>query len=107
MSQEQNERHRIIEEKLAKLELIRETVEPYPHKFERTHTSSQLHEAEAELVENETVVRIAGRIMAIRGHGKAGFGNIFVFTDVIDKTNFRIFFNTIYIYLHLSITCSL
>ncbi|MBT3316374.1 lysine--tRNA ligase [bacterium] len=73
MSNDQNERHRIIEEKLSKLEIIRETTEPYPHKYDRTHTSSQLHEMEAELVENETVVRIAGRIMAKRKAGRTMF----------------------------------
>ena len=65
--------HRLIAERLRKLEEIREVVDPYPHGFDRTHTSAQLREQEAALVESGEVVRIAGRVMAKRKAGRTMF----------------------------------
>ncbi|MFN8615411.1 MAG: lysine--tRNA ligase [Vampirovibrionales bacterium] len=45
---------------------------PYPYRFEKTHTNQQLQEAFASLAdgtETDTVVRVAGRVMAIRNTG--------------------------------------
>ena len=67
------QRHRLIEERLAKMEVLAERGPLYPHAFARTHTSAELHAAEAELTADETVVRIAGRIMAKRKAGKTIF----------------------------------
>jgi len=49
---------------------------PYPYRFEVTHTSADVREREAEFTAAETVVRLAGRIMALRGHGKTVFGHV-------------------------------
>ncbi len=49
-------------------------VEPYPRRFERTHVAEQIHEGFEQLEETEAV--IAGRLTAIRGHGKAGFADL-------------------------------
>ena len=49
---------------------------PYPYRFERTHTVVQCHESEKELSEGATPVALAGRAMSIRGHGKTLFGHI-------------------------------
>jgi lysyl-tRNA synthetase class 2 len=49
-------------------------VEPYPRAFARTHLSSDVAGGFAELEGKEVVV--AGRLSAIRGHGKAGFADI-------------------------------
>jgi lysyl-tRNA synthetase, class II len=65
--------HRLIAERLRKLEEIRAVTDPYPHVYERTHTSAELHEQEAQLTADGTVVRIAGRIMAKRKAGKTIF----------------------------------
>ncbi|GAB4325315.1 MAG: lysine--tRNA ligase [Candidatus Zixiibacteriota bacterium] len=49
-------------------------VDPYPHKYERTHTSREILE-QYESLEGQTV-RIAGRIVAFRPHGKSTFFHI-------------------------------
>lgn len=51
-------------------------VNPYPYRFEVTHTVAALVAGEQELAPAETVVRVAGRIMSMRGHGKTCFGHI-------------------------------
>jgi lysyl-tRNA synthetase class 2 len=57
------------------LRLLRERgVDPYPRRWERTHLSSEIVEQFSEL--SGTEVAIAGRITAIRGHGKAGFADV-------------------------------
>ena len=65
-----------MRENLARLREL--GVEPYPRRSSRTHT------AEAVVRDFETLegkeVTVAGRLMAIRGHGKAGFG------DLVDGT---------------------
>ena len=50
-----------------------ETKNPFGHKFEVTNYSGDINQNFEELAANETVVRVAGRIMAIRGHGKTCF----------------------------------
>jgi lysyl-tRNA synthetase class 2 len=57
------------------LESLRELgVEPYPLRSERTHTASEVVDGFEEL--EGTRVAVAGRLMAMRGHGKAGFGDL-------------------------------
>ncbi len=51
-------------------------VNPYPYRFEVTYTVAALVADEATLAPAETVVRVAGRIMSMRGHGKTCFGHI-------------------------------
>ena len=52
---------------------------PFGHKFEWTHHTDDVCQNVDELAANETVVKVAGRIMAIRGHGKT------CFLDMVDK----------------------
>ncbi|RPI21404.1 MAG: lysine--tRNA ligase [Acidobacteria bacterium] len=65
-----------------KLEQIRNLgFDDYPHKFEWTHTVPQLIEQfgpkSAEELEPQPVsVKTAGRVIAVRGHGKAGFAHL-------------------------------
>jgi lysyl-tRNA synthetase class 2 len=66
-------------EKLKQIEALGQQV--YPRKYEFTHTISQIlaeySEKTAEQLENPRVnVRVAGRIMAIRLMGKAGFAHL-------------------------------
>jgi lysyl-tRNA synthetase, class II len=51
-------------------------VNPYPYRFETTHPVAALLSSEAELAQSGAVVRAAGRIMSLRGHGKTCFGHI-------------------------------
>jgi lysyl-tRNA synthetase, class II len=51
---------------------------PYGHKFQRTHGTDELHRLYGDIeigVEREEAA-IAGRLMALRSHGKTIFGNI-------------------------------
>ncbi|WP_208560547.1 lysine--tRNA ligase [Marinilactibacillus kalidii] len=62
-------------------ELRERGIDPFGGRFERTHFSSELHEAfedktKEELSEEEHMVVIAGRMMTKRGKGKAGFANL-------------------------------
>jgi len=67
--------HQLIQQRREKLKkLIEMGVNPYPYKFDRTHTSRQVKEQFDEL-ENQTV-SVAGRIMSNRRMGKAAFFHI-------------------------------
>jgi len=61
-------------EKLARLRAL--GVDPYPYRFERTHTTAQVRAAFPELPPESrtgTEVRVAGRIMALRRMGRIAF----------------------------------
>jgi len=62
----------------AKLEALRARgVEPYPYAFSVTHRAQQVQDlGEAVTTESGMTVAVAGRLMARRGHGKAGFGHV-------------------------------
>jgi lysyl-tRNA synthetase class 2 len=69
----------LLEQRRFKLaELQRLGYDPYPHRFDYTHTLEQLRAAfdpldAAGLEERKETVRICGRVMSLRPHGKAGF----------------------------------
>ncbi len=67
----------LLAERRAKLERLREQgVEPFPHEFpERTEIAEvrERHEGIEAGAETDDRVRIAGRLTARRGHGKASF----------------------------------
>lgn len=67
-----NELMRVRREKLT--EFKHQGINPFGEKYERTHTASQIN-LNYESFEGK-IVSLAGRIMAKRGHGKAGFANI-------------------------------
>jgi len=66
--------------RLAKLESLRAGgVEPYPVRFDRTHTAAELHEVWDGLApgeETDDVVRVAGRLLLIRRQGKLTFATL-------------------------------
>ena len=65
------------DERIRKLEQLRALgVDPYPYRFERTHTLAEAAAAEEELSAEGASASLAGRIMALRGHGHTSFGNI-------------------------------
>jgi lysyl-tRNA synthetase class 2 len=67
----------ILTERREKLERLREAgVEPFPHSFERREEIATVltqHEGLEAGAETDSVHRVAGRIIARRGHGKAAF----------------------------------
>jgi len=72
---------RLREERVTKLQKISENgIEPYGRCFERTATLGELRDQFDEEKDGQTV-RVAGRITALRPHGKA------VFLDVQDQTS--------------------
>jgi lysyl-tRNA synthetase, class II len=90
-------------EKLKQIEALGQQV--YPRKYEFTHTIPQIlagyTEKTGEQLENPRVnVRVAGRIMAIRLMGKAGFAHlqqdgqrlqIYVKKDAVGETGFELY----------------
>jgi len=63
--------------RLEKLEGLRAVgMNPYPYRFERTHTAADCRSHEAALSEAGATVALAGRVMQLRGHGKTLFGHI-------------------------------
>lgn len=65
------------DERLRKLEELRGMgVNPYPYRFERTHSLTEAMENEESLSAEGASASVAGRIMAIRGHGHTSFGNL-------------------------------
>lgn len=80
MTQPENE---LIRVRLEKLERLREKgIQPYPNKFDRSHTTQQaislFETAEAENSEDARTeeVTVAGRLVAFRGMGRASFGDL-------------------------------
>lgn len=69
-----------MEDRRTKLaDLRNDGVNPYPHRFDVTDTAQQIAERHADLdAGEETTVRarLAGRMMARRGHGKAMFADL-------------------------------
>ncbi len=75
---ELNEQRQIRIEKRHKM--LEAGFKPFGHKFVWTHHANEIEEQLDSLAESETEVKLAGRVMAIRGHGKAAF------LDLMDKT---------------------
>jgi lysyl-tRNA synthetase class 2 len=89
-------RHR--KEKLAKLK--EKNINPYPYGFVKTHLSSEIIDNFEELGGAENEVKIAGRIIALRPHGKTLFAHvkdgagkiqIYVKSDEVGKDKFKLF----------------
>jgi len=72
----------LMDQRRAKLAAWRALgCEPYAYRFDVTHHAAELlARGDAVTAEPGERVRIAGRVMTLRGHGKAGFGHL------VDKT---------------------
>ncbi len=95
----------ILQRRLKLEELKKLGVDPYPHKFELSHTVSQIvsgfgERSGEDLEKEKTGVQTAGRLIASRGHGKASFGHllgdgrrlqIYVRQDRVGEANYQIF----------------
>ncbi|MBI3895509.1 MAG: lysine--tRNA ligase [Acidobacteria bacterium] len=72
----------LLEQRREKLRRIESLGYPaYPHRFSYTHTLAQVlavcsSKAAEELTQEKSIVRVCGRLQAIRGHGKAGFADL-------------------------------
>jgi lysyl-tRNA synthetase class 2 len=99
-------RTNLTEQRHFKLEeLKRLGQDPYPHKFEYTHTLGQIQAsfegtAAPELEEKKVFVRICGRVLSMRRQGKAGFIDLsdgetrlqcYVRRDFVGPENFDLF----------------
>ena len=101
-----DEASELFQQRIKKLEsLKKEGINPYPNHFRVTHTSKDIHEAYGSLSEEELksvkeTFRLAGRILAIRLFGKAGFIQIqdrkgriqaYIQKDVVGDQAFQLF----------------
>lgn len=87
--------------RLDKLQKIKEMgIDPFPHHFQVTHSFAELHEQATALLEQQTTVSFAGRLMAIRDQGKAAFAHIqeqqerfqiYVRKDTVAEKQFELF----------------
>mgnify|MGYP000471751497 CR=1 FL=1 len=67
--------HELLRVRLEKLEELKaQGIEPYGGRYPRTHLAAEIKENYAAL--EGAQVRVAGRLVARRTHGKASFGNI-------------------------------
>lgn len=67
----------LIEQRLQKLDAIRDLgIEPYPYRFEPTHYSADIVASFDALNASGAEVRVAGRLIVTRGHGKAAFADL-------------------------------
>jgi lysyl-tRNA synthetase class 2 len=63
--------------RIEKLDALRASgVNPYPYRYAVTHSTGAVRESEKTLAGAGTVVRVAGRVVALRGHGKTAFGHV-------------------------------
>ena len=101
-----SEPENLIEQRQKKLRAIAELgFELYPRKFEFTHTLPQIlaeysERSAEELAAQKIPVRVAGRLMTIRPHGKAGFAHlagggarlqIYVRLDAVGERDFELY----------------
>lgn len=69
--------HRLIQDRMAKIARYEEFgVEVYPRRFDRSHRLAEIRGEEDSLVAAEATVRLAGRLVSKRRHGKMGFADL-------------------------------
>ncbi|UCE66917.1 MAG: lysine--tRNA ligase [Candidatus Zixiibacteriota bacterium] len=74
MERELSEILRVRREKLQKL--IDKGINPFPYRYSRTHLSSEIIADFENLSESGQTVKVAGRIISWRGHGKTVFAHL-------------------------------
>lgn len=76
------------EQRIAKLAKLRDLgVVPYAYGFRRTHSVADAVAGETELAASLAPLALAGRVMALRGHGHTAFGHL---KDLSGKLQFYI-----------------
>ena len=95
---EQSDLIRIRREKLAKLREL--GINPYPYSFQRTHFSTEIISDFETLSTSEKTVKIAGRILTLRLHGKSLFFHllddkgkiqVYVKSDLVGPEKYTLF----------------
>lgn len=96
----------LLETRMAKMDELRDKgIDPFGHRYEVTHHASEVlsfgeGKSKEELEEQNLHVRVAGRLMIRRGHGKASFavlqdrtGNLQVYAkiDVLGEEAYQVF----------------
>jgi lysyl-tRNA synthetase, class II len=96
----------LIVQRHKNLEAIRELgFEAYPRKYEPTHPLTQIVQGYSavtgeELASRKVLVRVAGRVVSIRPHGKAGFAHlaggsvrlqVYVRLDAVGDRDFKLY----------------
>ncbi len=96
----------VVRQRHSKLESIRDLGHDlYPNKYELTHSIPDLlrlfsKKSAEELEQEATGIRTAGRLVALRGHGKAGFAHLYsggeriqlyVRRDRVGKDNYNLY----------------
>lgn len=70
----------LVDERRRKRDsLADQGIDPYPHRFDRTAMAADLHARFGELapdVRTDEVVRVAGRLKTVRGHGALSFATL-------------------------------
>ena len=92
-----NEQMQVRLDKMHKIE--EKGLKPFGYRYEYTHRSGDVKEQFDVLSEAETEVKLAGRVMAIRGHGKTCFMDmqdkdgriqVYVRKDVLGEDNYAL-----------------
>jgi lysyl-tRNA synthetase class 2 len=91
----------LLDVRYQKLNQLKEkNIDPFGERFERSHTIEEILKEFAELEQKKQRIKIAGRIISIRQHGKACFAHlkeatgkiqIYVKQDILGKENFKLF----------------
>ena len=82
MDQQSSTFSELLQVRRDKLHNLQERgIDPFGSRYERTHLAADIHEthgdkSKEELERERHRVKVAGRLMSIRGHGKAGFAHI-------------------------------
>ena len=67
----------LLKRQFEKLKMLREKgVDPFPAEFSRTHLSAKIIDDVPNLMASQQEVRIAGRMVSMRGHGRSYFAHI-------------------------------
>ncbi|ADL11674.1 lysine--tRNA ligase [Acetohalobium arabaticum] len=75
--EEEQDLNDLMLERRKKLDMLEEKgITVYGEKYERSHVAQEVIDNFEELKEDETEVRLTGRLMAVREHGKASFADI-------------------------------
>jgi len=71
------EMNQLMQVRMEKLQALQEKgINPFGEKFVASHHVAEILANQEQLINEQTEVTIAGRLMAKRGQGKAGFGNV-------------------------------
>lgn len=66
-----------MQARLEKLEKLRSLgMNPYPYSFEKSHSIGDVKEKQDSLIQDETEIKLCGRLLAFRRQGKTAFCNL-------------------------------